>query len=363
MKLLKIILALLTILGFLTSCAKSTQESKEIIRPVRYQAVTSSSSSQVKILSGNSKAGIETNLSFKVGGTLQTINVKTGEKVKAGKLIASLDATDFKLMYQEADLARENAKLQKQTAKSNYERISALYEDNNISQKDYEAAKSAYKNAVAQHKSLVKRRDLAKKQLEYTKLFAPMDGVVANVYFEQNENVQPGFTVVEINSGKRDPEVTVGMPEAFISDVVVGDKVSVKFTALPEKEFTGIITEVSFSMNAQSSTYPVIIKLVDPSEDIRPGMSCEVAFLFTTEDDEERLIVPTIAVAEDQNGRFVYIVKDTSNGLGSVHRKNVSIGEFTGEGIEILEGLEDGELIVTAGISKLSEGLTVKLLK
>ena len=363
MKLKKSILILILLIAMFTSCSKKNKVQNEILRPVRYQTVTTSTGNTVKILSGKSKAGIETNLSFKVGGTIKSIKVKTGQKVVADQLIASLSASDYKLMYQEADLARENAKIQKQTAKSNYDRITALYEDNNISQKDYEAAKSAYNNASALHKASMKKRDLAKKQLDYTKLKAPMNGVISKVHFEINENVHPGETVVEINSGTRDPEVTVGMPESFISQVINGEKVSVRFTSIPDKEFVGIITEVSFSMSAYTKTYPVIIKLVNPSKDIRPGMSCDVTFTFKSEAEEERIIVPTVAVTEDQTGKYVYIVKDTSGGAGIVSRRDVTIGNLTGEGIEIYEGIEDGDMVVTAGVSKLTEGLKVKLLK
>ena len=85
-------------------------------------------------------------------------------------------------------------------------------------------------------------------------------------------------------------------------------------------------------------------------------------FQLTSEDDEETILVPTVAVVEENEENFVYVLKMLNGDTATVHRRIVSIGDMTGAGLEITEGLEDGEMVVTAGISKLSEGLTVRLL-
>jgi hypothetical protein len=92
-------------------------------------------------------------------------------------------------------------------------------------------------------------------------------------------------------------------------------------------------------------------------------MAAEMAFKFGSEGQPARLIVPSVAVVEDDEGRFVFVVEETKEpGIGIVKRKSVRIGDLTDEGIEVYDGLEDGEKLVTAGVSKLTDGQKIKLL-
>lgn len=344
------------------SCSKKTEVEEYIVRPVRYQKVSLSGGKANRSFSGVSKAGVEANLSFKVSGTLRSINVKVGDKVKKGSLIASLDKTDLQLMYERATVALNNAKVQMQSAKSAFERVSALYENNNASLQDYEGARTAYESAKAMVSSNKRSLQLAGSQLSYGNLRAPMDGIVAQVTVEKNENVMTGQPVIELHSSD-DCEVTVGVPETYISRIKEGEMVDVMFSSIADRRFKGTISEVSYTINSESSTYPVSIVLLKPTKEIRPGMAADVIFHFASDSSKDCIVVPVNTVAEDQKGRFVYTITEKENNLATVHKRSVRIGALTREGIEIVEGLEDGELIVTAGISKLSDSMIVKLLK
>jgi RND family efflux transporter MFP subunit len=179
---------------------------------------------------------------------------------------------------------------------------------------------------------------------------------------EKNENAAPGQIIAELSSGS-ELEVSIGVPESYISRIKDGDKVKVSFPAIKGKTFEGSVTEVSYSISSASSTYPVSVTLDKPSKKIRPGMAADVLFQFKAETRAARIVVPVNTVAEDQTGRFVYTVTENDSGLAEVHRKKVTTGDLTARGLEILEGLEDGELVVTAGISKLTDGMIVRLLK
>ncbi len=344
------------------SCSKEEIVDQELIRPVRYREATQSGGEMTRTFSGVSKAGVEVNLSFKVGGTLRTINTKVGEKIKKGKLIASLTKTDYRLIYEQANVGLNNAKVQMQSAKSAFERTAALYENNNVSLQDYETVRTAYESAKAMVSSNKRSLQLAKSQLNYTNLYAPIDGIVVKVDCEKNENIKSGDVIVELNSGN-DLEVTIGIPETYISRVREGENVKVIFSSIADKTFEGIISEVSYAISSKSSTYPVSIILTNPAKEIRPGMAADVTFHFKNGGNKTCIKVPTHTVAEDQSGRFVYTVTATEKNRATVHKKAVTVGELTSEGFEITEGLKDGDLIVTAGISKLSDGMTVKLLK
>jgi RND family efflux transporter MFP subunit len=353
----------LIMLAYVLCCCSGKQDtSSEIIRPVRFEKVIKYGGEQIRTFSGVSKSGLETNLSFKVGGTLKQLNVKVGDPIRAGQLIAVLDATDYSLQLDQTKSARTQAEVQMQNAKSTYDRVAKLYETGSVSVNDYEQAKTAYESAKAGFNSARKQVQLAEQRVNYTRLRAPIAGRVAEVNAEINENISPGYSIITLTSGS-DIEVTVGMPESFIAMIKEGDTATVRFSTLEDEYFTGTISEVSYIVGAASTTYPVTIKLRNPSEDIRPGMTANVIFHLTSEDDDESIIVPTVAVGEENEQNFVYVVNILQGDTATVHKRTVTVGEFTGNGFEILDGLEDGEMVVTAGISKLSEGLKVKLLQ
>jgi hypothetical protein len=89
-------------------------------------------------------------------------------------------------------------------------------------------------------------------------------------------------------------------------------------------------------------------------------MAAEVSFEFKATDDRDNIVVPAVAVGEDRLGRFVFVVTPSDSGYGIVHKKSVTIGDLDSEGIIILEGLNDGEYLVIAGVSKIVEGQRVK---
>ena len=354
-------LAALTVV-LLFSCGGEEKASKEIIRPVRYQQVFLTGGQQTRTFSGISRAGTEAKLSFRVGGTVLSVNVKVGDQVEKGKLIASIDDSDAQLQLEKAQVALERSRIQKETAKSTLDRVKGLYENNNVSLSEYEAAKANYASANAAYNADKKNVDLQKRSLSYYKLYAPMDGIVTAVNIEKNENAQPGQVTAVMNAGD-DIEVTVGMPESFISRVKSGAAVSIGFASIPDKVFDGKISEVSFTSGNQSSTYPVTVVLSEPTREIRPGMPADVTFNFVSKSEVENLMVPANAVGEDTEGNFVFTVTATENGFAVVQKKLVTVGQLTREGFEILSGLQDGDLIVTAGIANLSDGMKVRLLK
>lgn len=345
------------------SCSGETQ-SQPPIRPVRYEQVRFHSGDDARTLSGLSRAGSEARLSFRIGGIVEAVDVQVGQRVRNGELIAVVDDSDASLNYEKALDALRKAETQKDNAKSNLDRVKELYENNNVALSEYESAKDDYASANSAHSTEEINADLKKRELGYYKLYAPMDGIIAEVPIESNEQVSPGEIVVTIISGD-EIEVSVGMPEAFISRVKTGDKVSIEFPSLPGRKFDGTVSEVSFGAGAESSTYPVTVTIEHPTTDIRPGMPADVRFVFASADAEQapKLIVPSSAVGQDTDGHYVFTAVETEGGNAVVHKKRVSVGRLSNEGFEVIDGLQNGELVVTAGVGSLSDGITVKLLR
>ncbi len=332
----------------------------ERIRPVRYTQVFSTGGTRTRSFSGGARARVESQLSFRVPGTVQRVAVQVGDAVRAGQLIAQLDPEDYRLQAEEAEAALTRARAQARNADASFERVRQLYENNNASRTDLDAARTASESAVAQVQGAENRRDAAQLQLGYTRLRAPATGQIASVDVEVNENVGAGQPVAMLTSAS-DIEVEVTVPEVLIARIREGDQVNVTFDAVPERSFPARVTEVSVMAGGLATTFPVTVRLDSTAEELRPGMAAEVAFRFESPNQRERIIVPPVAVGEDREGLHVFVVQPADSGLGIAMRRPVTVGELTSEGLEVFEGLADGELVVTAGVSRISDSMRVRL--
>lgn len=345
----------------LLACGGKKENKKEIIRPAMYKKVVSGGGTQVRSFAGTAKSGTETKLSFKVAGTIRSLPVKVGQEVSKNTLIATLDDSDYQLEYERADASVKNADAQEKQAKSAYARVRSLYENGNTSLSEFESAKAAYESAKANESSAKKARKLAKAQLGYTRLYAPVSGKIATVNAEVNENVGSGQQIVMLSS-EGDLEVNIGIPESFISNVNVQDPVDVVFSSIQGENFKGVVSEVSFSINRQTSTYPVVIKLEGNTQAVRPGMAASVTFQMSNPNPaaSDFLVVPGQAVGEDEDGNFVFVLEPADE-YYTAKRRSVEVGNLTTNGFEIVDGLEEGELVATAGLQTILDGDKVRL--
>ena len=348
--------------GLPLGCGSELPDEEPVVRPVRYEQVVATGSGRTRSFSGAAQSGLESRLSFKVSGTIEHIAVKVGDTVQKGDPIARLDPTDLSLRLQDAQasLARQNAE-RRQTA-ANYERVMKLYERRNASKAELDAARAASEASGAGVTSAEQNVELARRNLDYASLNAPIEGAISDVPVEINENVSPG-AVVAVLTSRDQPEVACSVPEALIASIREGQPVEVAFDAIPGARLQATVTEVGVVASRSGGAYPVIVRLDRPSTDVRPGMAAEIFFRFEATGGQEHIYVPAFSVLEDQAGRYAFVVEPFEEGQGTVHRRPVTVGELTSAGLEIRTGLTDGELLVTAGVTKLRDGQTVRLPK
>ena len=349
------------VVGSLAIGCSEAPEAEEIIRPVRYESVLATGGSRVREFSGMAQAGLRSRLSFKVAGTVLRLPAQVGDSVAAGQLLAQLEPADYELAVQEAVAGLSQATAQERRAGADYQRAQELWENNNLSRAELDGAQAADQSARAAVRASNQRLEMAQRQLAYTRLTAPVAGAIASVAADVGENVTAGQPVVELTSGSR-PEVQVGIPELLIAQVTQGNLVEVRFDAIPDESYPAVITEVGVAPTGAGATFPVIVQLtrVDPA--IRVGMAATVGFRFEASEEGEVIYVPPVAVGEDRDGRFVFVVELEEPGFGITRRRAVVMGDPTLDGIQILEGLTDGELVVTAGVRRIRDGQRVKLL-
>jgi RND family efflux transporter MFP subunit len=343
------------------TCAKQEPVHEEVLRPVRTDRVVSSGDERVRVFSGLVRAGVESRLSFRVIGTVQRLPVAVGQTVRAGQLIAQIDPHDYELQVQEAEAGLEQARAARRNAEAERDRVRELYENDNASRAQWDQARTGAEASAAQVESLAKRLELARRRLSYTTLTAPTDGAIVSVSAEVNENVQAGQTIVTLSSGSQ-PEVVVAIPGSLISGVTEGASVSVSLDALPGEDFDAVVTEVGVAAT-DSTTFPVTVRLSSASAAVRPGMAAEVSLRFAAVGDDDRIFVPAAAVGEDRDGRFVFLLEPQGDGTAIVRRHAVDVGELTTEGLEVTRGLDDGAVIVTAGVRRLEDGRRVRLME
>ncbi|MBT8495378.1 MAG: efflux RND transporter periplasmic adaptor subunit [Deltaproteobacteria bacterium] len=338
-------------------CKKEQAKPEPVIRPVRILKVEASGGEQLKRFSGVSEAGLESRLSFKVAGTIRKLEDKVGTKLKKGAVIAEIDSSDYELQVQTARATAASASAQVRRAKSEYDRTQQLFTNQNASRSQLEAARAAYETARANSAATSKQVQLARQQLSYTRLTSPVDGVIAKVHVEVNENVGAGAPVVSISSGSK-PKVTVTVPDKLFGQIKTGDSVDVHFEAIPGASYRAVVSEVAVQSGRGGA--PVTAVIDEPDDKVKPGLAATVIFKFGSKDDQSRIVVPPVAVAEDRNGRYGFVFEPGQDGLGTVKRVPLEVGELSDQGIEISKGLAVGQLVVTAGVTRLTDGMTVR---
>jgi membrane fusion protein, multidrug efflux system len=338
------------------------EKTSESIRPVFYQKIAETTTVAKRTFAGISQAQSEAKLSFKVGGTIEKIHVRLGQSVKKGEVLAQLNNIDYKINYDKTLASKKSADVQLITARSNFMRIENLYANNNVSLSDYEKAKAQYESARATTNTVQLQVSAAENQLNYTKLMVPYNGSVSAILAEENEMIGMGKPVI-IFSVDANIEIKTAVPENIIGHIKKNQKVSVRFSAIPERSFEGEIAEIGLSAGS-ASTYPLIVMLLEQSDQILPGMATIIEIPFSREvNTAEYIVVPSDAVAHDEGGDFVYVIKESEKkGIFSAKRRNVTLGQLTSVGYEIKEGLNTEDSIITAGLSFMYDGRKVKLL-
>jgi len=339
-------------LMLLSSCG----EQKEVVtekklRPVRTITVSAPDLNRAHEFTAVVDASRKADLSFKVSGELIQFNVNQGEKVKAGQVIATLNNRDIKVQLNEAQSNFDKAK-------ADYERAKNLISTHAISQADFDQLKSQFSSAQA-------KLDTAKNNLEYTELKASFDGVIAKKYTDNFQELRAGSAVVALHD-LSNINLKIDLPESIMIRVRRRDeppKLTAQFDAIAGVNFPLAFKEVSTQADDVTKTYQVTLSMVAPTEHtILPGMTAHVTAeqLLLSNGNEARFYLPAKTVLKDSKGNYVYVVMQKDKGIGVVNRQAVTVGEITELGLEIFAGLKPGDEVLSAGMSKVSNGMEVK---
>ena len=315
-----------------------------------------------------------------VSGQIKKLYVKLGDQVKKGDMIASIDSSTQQnsIDNKEAQLAiykaqLESAKVALNIAKTQFDRENALFSKNATSKQEFESAKNTYSANSAKIKELeaqIKQTNIelstAKINLGYTKITAPRDGTVVSVQVEEGQTVnanQTTPTIVNIADLSR-VKMKMQIAEGDITKIKVGTPVEYSILSEPTKKFQTTVSSIdpglttlsdgsygssssskssySSSSSSSSAVYYYAQSIVDNKDGIlRIGMTTQNELLIANVEDA--IIVPSIGIKKDENGTFVYVLKD-----GKPVKAAVKTGIKDNLDTQIISGVNEGDEIITS---------------
>lgn len=293
-----------------------------------------------------------TELSFRVSGPIDRLDVYAGNYYRRGDIIAEIDPRDYRIR-------RERAEAVYRQSKAEYERISALYQKNNLSASTYEKARAEYTSAKAAF-------DTAVNELEDTRLVAPFNGYVGEVYVEKFQDVkasQPVLTFIDIDQLKIEAYVT----QDIAYRVQPRQNVLLTLDVQPDTELEAQIAEVSKGTTQNNLSYLVTALLPNKEARLLVGMSGKIRFeesaselSDSTATGEHLVCIPQTALCNRPTvGSYVWTVHPES---GIVSQRKVSVSKLLPHGnAGITAGLQPGEIVATSSLRFLSDGMKVKI--
>lgn len=353
---------------FLMGCAEETPPTVAEFPRVKYYEIGEKTSGQLRRLSGKLVSEDTSRLSFNVSGTVEEVLVVQGQIVQQGQLLARLDAEPKRIAVSQSRAQLTVARANLLEAEQNYSRTAELFKRNFVSRADLDAAEANYAaargNVDAAESDLEKdERDLAR-----TELVAPFGGSIASRSVDPFQEVAGGEEVFVLQSDQA-LKVEVLVPETLIRFVDYGDTVQVTLPSLEGESLHGNVSEIS-SRTASGNAFPVSIQLPASELDLRPGMTAAVTFNFDSVNEGQPIyLLPLSALALDygavkgvqqyidESTAVVFVIDDDNR----IQPRTVAIGDLRGDKLEVFQGLEAGEKVVSAGVSFLREGMRVEL--
>lgn len=314
--------------------------------PVKVEAVKQGDISSYILKNTTLEAERWVDVRARRAGQVIALLKEEGDPVRAGTVMARLDADAAQISVAQREVAHREAK-------QRYEREDALFQRNLGSKQSYENAKTQFESSKAQ-------LEQAKLDLSYTAIRSPIEGIMTLRNIEVGNMVTNNQVVASV--AKFDPLLArIQVTEKDFGKITVGQTARITVEAAPEREFTGTVKMISPVVDPESGTVKVTVEV--PRTDtslLRPGMFASVYII--TETRRNTLVIPKKALVLEGEGNQVFTFEtDPETGRGQAQRKRIEIGFTDSDRLEILNGLSQGEQVITVGQEGLRPGSPVRL--
>jgi len=308
--------------------------------PVRVMTVEPGQQKVTKRFSGYTYPWEAAGVGFLIGGRVTAINVREGDHVRKGQVLATIDPQDYALVEQLTEA-------QVDAIRPNYERVVGLIQDDALPRARLDEVQGMYRAAMTQNRQ-------AQRQLAYTRLQAPIDGVVMEKGTSVGQVIGPGMpAVIVLNLTKI--KVKFGVTQRELELFPDGTDVNVAIDGV-SGAVTGRVFHVALVPDLTTRLYEVTLEIANQDERLRPGMLSRIEMDVRQADG---IFIPLRAVKRNsKHEQVVYLV----GGDGLVVERPVRIGDLFGEMIQIVEGLSRGENLIVEGQAFVSPGEKVTVL-
>ncbi len=282
----------------------------------------------------------EATVASRASGLVVALFAEEGDFVKEGQVLAKLDDDILNI-----ELAQTKSQLDKLEA--DYNRSKGLYEKKLISQEQHDAVRY-------ERDRLQGAYDLKMLQLDQTRIVSPISGVVSKRHVKNGNLLSTNQEVYQVTAMSR-LRAIMYVPEHELGKMKIGQQVMVKADALPGRDFTGKVSLISPIIDPATGTIKVTIE-VDSNRDLKPGMFTRVQLVYDRKD--QAMLVPRNAVVTEDREKYVYVVE----GANAI-RRNILTGYVNDSQVEVVEGLNEGMIIVTLGQNGLKDSAKVHVIK
>jgi membrane fusion protein, multidrug efflux system len=345
MKLHRISSAAFACVLLLSACQQgesTAEEDEEEVPPVPVETGTPVRGDVLAVYSGTApiEAFAEADVIAKVEGEIREVLVEEGDEVEKGQILARLDGDRLRL-----ELNESRARLRKM--QRDFERNKDLREKGLLSEGDYEKLQYDLESLQASY-------NLASLELDYTQIRAPISGVISERYIKLGNTIRVNDPLYRVTSF--DPLVAyLHVPEREYQQISADQPVAIDIDALADMEILASVTRVSPIVDPETGTFKITIEIRDESRRIKPGMFGRMSIVYDRH--ENVLQVPRSAVMEEMGIESVYVVEDDK-----AVRRIVQTGYGENGMIEITEGLDDSDNVITVGQVGLKPDATVTVI-
>lgn len=315
------------------------------VRPVEAISVEPASLIRRIEASGSVRGRSEANLLSDAQGVILNSSLQLGSFVTEGDMLVEVEATIPRLNVQEARQVFESARLDLDATQRRFENGSA-------SQAELTRARSAANGARA-------RLEVAETALRDQTIRAPISGFIAS----RGENLSRGNTVsrgafiariVDLD----ELEVEVGLGEPLLPYLQLGALAEVSIPACGSEPFEAEIIAIAAGASTRTGSFPVVLRWENTCAVVRSGMNARVR--IEPIDARPQLIIPAVSLRRDGEGPFVFVVNQEQE-QGRVERRSVVLGDRLGERVQVVQGLQEGDLVLTTGVTVVQEGDEVEV--
>ncbi|HBQ5115379.1 TPA: efflux RND transporter periplasmic adaptor subunit [Klebsiella variicola] len=342
-------LTILSVVIFLLpGCGDNQGNTTDPVRTVRYVVVGSAQTLPALERTGEIHAHDETILSFRTGGRIVTRSVDIGDRVNAGQLLATLENTTSQNQLDGAQADYEGAKASAQVAALNVNRMQKLMPTGAIARTQLDTARADWLAARARLKNSESALRNARESLGWTRLIAPRSGVITEVSASAGQVVNGGQSVLTLATGEAlDVVFDIAKPEAIPPQEQAGLRVSL--LSDPSVQASAAVRDISPQADPQTRTWRVRATLQNPPLAMALGASVTVTLPAT---GPHGYALPASALSRVDDKPAVYVINPQSQAQLRV----VVPAYYTATSVIISGGLEPGDRVITAGVSKLRSG-------